>query len=167
MALDTNIINSAEFITGKPFRAALDIGGHYLTGWFLMQRYFPEASKLKKATLAFVAGLSPDFDVLTPIPHRAGTHDFTYAAMMGLCFSALNYEDYRRIGFVNNLWDGIKDNVRRIATSRYAKLGFLGAVLHLSLDTAGPNIEKAAYDGVILGLLYLQNRVNQSKELTL
>ena len=167
MALDTNIINSAEFITEKPFRALLDIGGHYLTGLFLMQRYFPEASKLKKASLAFLAGLSPDFDVLTPIPHRAGTHDFLYAGMMGLCFSACNFEDYYRAGNIRNIWEGLKDNVHRIITSRYTKLGLLGAVLHLSLDTADPNAQKVAYDGYVACLMYLQSRVNKAKEISL
>jgi hypothetical protein len=167
MALEANLINSADFIIGKPFRAFLDIGGHYMTGWFLMQRYFPKASALKKASLAFIAGLSPDFDVLTPIPHRAGTHNLVYAGMMGLCFSACNYEDYFRTKNVRNIFDGIKDNARRIVTSRYAKIGLLGAVLHLSLDNLNPNIQKAAYDGVIIGLTYLQNRLNYRKEILL
>ena len=142
----------------NPLRAAIDIGGHYLTGLLLVKNFFPEARHLKKQGLAFFSGFSPDFDFLTPIQHRMGTHNFIYTIMIGLCANACNQEDYERIGFNRNIAEGIKDNIRRIITSRYTKIAVLGAGLHLALDNLSPNYQKLCYDSLIIGMLYLQDR---------
>jgi len=160
------IPRALEFITTQPARATLDIGSHLLTGYFLVQRYFPEASKVKKGLLSFFSGLSPDFDFFAGsfIPHRTATHSFWYSAMMGFDANSCNLEDYRRIGNVRNILEGTVDNLKRIVTSRYAKLASIGAVLHLTADTLDTNIEKLGYATLITAMTYAQNRVNASRE---
>ncbi|VVB79312.1 Uncharacterised protein [uncultured archaeon] len=168
MDIDGNNLRSGiSFLVNTPAKAFLDIGGHYITGLFLMQRYFPEMSKKKKAVYSYLAGLSPDLDYLMPgVPHKLVTHSSWYAAMMGLNASACNSEDFNRTRSFSNIGRSTVDQIRRIFTSRYAKVAFLGALFHLysdSLSPFGPEA-KTAYFIFASGCLYLQNRENARKK---
>ena len=163
-----NFNGAMNFIFNTPIRAFLDIGGHYITGLFLTQKYFHEFSKTKKSLLAFFSGFSPDFDFLFPgVPHKVATHNLWYAALMGLNASALSSEDLNRTKVYTNYFKSGYDNLKRIATSRYAKLASFGAGLHLCSDslTHYGDGAKLAYFAMATTMLYLQNRQNNKKSL--
>lgn len=132
MTLDQIITEIHHFFTEETLTAALDLGGHLLTGTFLVQRYFPEAAKSKKAALAVYSGLLPDFDYFTLglIPHKTATHTISFGAM-----AALNaYYGDREVRDKESVLPSLKERVAGALTSRWAKITASGVGLHLAMD---------------------------------
>ena len=126
------LVEIQDFLMNNSLTAVLDIGGHLLTGAFLTHRYFPEAEKSKKAVLTFCSGLLPDFDYFTfgLIPHKTTTHTIAFGAWMTTNVYNANSEDREN----ESLLPTLKERIKSIATSRWAKLTGYGIGAHLSLD---------------------------------
>lgn len=162
-----NLSTGINYLVNTPIKAFLDIGGHYITGLFLTQRYFSESSKKKKVLLSYLSGLGPDLDYFMPfVPHKTATHSLWWAGLFGMSASSCNLEDYARIGKINTIFEGTKDNIKRIITSRYAKIASIGATFHLFSDSLSPYgyEAKTGYFLMASGLLYLQNQENKRKK---
>lgn len=165
MSLEQVVSQVYDFFTQTPVKATLDIGGHALAGSFLVQRYFPEVPKSMKAALGLVGGFAPDFDFLTlgVLKHRGLTHTGGFAVTLASWMLYFNQEDWYKYKYSNKISKNAINDIKRIFTSRYAKLASLGVALHLGMDALDPDPEKLCYCVVMGGALALQNYVNRTQ----
>ena len=156
MSLEQVLMQAYDFVTQTPIKATLDLSGHAMAGYFLVQRYFPEAPKSMKALLGAVGGFAPDFDYLTlgAISHKGITHTGAFGAALASLMFYFNKEDWLKTSL---------SNTKRMLASRYVKLAGLGVALHLGMDNLHLEPGKLGYCAVIGGLVILQNMVNKKQ----
>jgi hypothetical protein len=161
MSLEEVLTEIGKFVVNMPSVAITDIGGHLLTGAFLVQRYFPEVPKSQRLAFGFLAGLAPDFDYFTfgLIQHRTLTHTVAFGAGITLNAYAANSETLHKP--VQSFYQ----DVLHFFQSRYTKLAAFGMSLHLALDQLDGNPDRALYGAMYCAMmgtaLILQNEYNR------